>query len=183
MCYSVASQVQCLCSGSRNIVVKGQKCLLIWGSTFYFYWGRDIFIAGLTMMKLLQWLLRSLCSCSPFCILWNLNWPLDPVFCDATSPASSSHFLVDLGRSGGTWCTEAHFALLELCSHLRWPQDAIFSVLSPSPFKKWSGNLGTFPSPGLGFCFVFTCSNALFILPVYRIGECSLYECLREFLA
>lgn len=116
------------------------------------------------MMKLLQWLLRSLCSCSPFCILWNLNWPLDPVFCDATSPASSSHFLVDLGRSGRAWCTEAHFALLELCSHLRWPQDATFSVLSPSPFKKWSGNLGTFPSPGLGLCFVFTCSNALFII-------------------
>lgn len=30
------------------------------GSTFYFYWGRETFIAGLTMMKLLQWLLRSL---------------------------------------------------------------------------------------------------------------------------
>ena len=66
------------------------------------------------MMKLLQWLLRSLCSCSPFCILWNLNWPLDPVFCDATSPASSSHFLVDLGQSGRTWCAEVHFALLRV---------------------------------------------------------------------
>lgn len=83
MCYSVANQVQSLCSGSRNIVVKRTEMSAVLGLTFY--WGRDTFIAGLTVMKLLQWLLRSLCSCSPFCILWNRNGPLNPVLRDATS--------------------------------------------------------------------------------------------------
>lgn len=151
----MASQVQSLCSGSRNIVVKRTEMFTVLGSTFYFYWGRDTFIAGLTMMKLLQWLLRSLCSCSPFCILWNLNWPLDPVFCDATSPASSSHFLVDLGQSGRAWCAEVHFALLRVVWSLEVaPGCHIFCLVSIA-LQKTSWRPRNFPFSGFGVLFCF----------------------------